>query len=137
MQEKRYYEEQPSGWAVGSIVFAAVTMIMMGVWWIFAGLVAIIDDNFYVVTQEWIYKIDTTTWGWIHLGLGIVITLAGFGLFSGATWARIVGIVLAIAAGLIAFAWLPYYPIWALLLIAISVLVIWALTVHGRAMTKV
>lgn len=136
MQEKRYYEEQPSGWAVGTVIFAASMMIMLGIWWIFAGLVAIFDDNFYVVTQDWIYKIDTTTWGWIHLGFGIVTTIAGFSVFTGALWARIVGIVLAIAAALIAFAWLPYYPIWAILLIAVAVLVIWALTVYGREIKR-
>lgn len=130
MQQQGLYREQQSGWAIGSVVFAGIMMIMMGVWWFFAGLVALFDDNFYVVTQEWIYKINITTWGWVHVGLGIVVTLAGFFVFTGALWARIVGIVLAIAAALVAFAWLPYYPIWAILLIAIAVLVIWALVVY-------
>jgi hypothetical protein len=137
MQKTGLYEEQPSGWAVGWATFAAVMMIMMGIWWIFAGVVAIINDDFYVVAQEWIFKIDVTTWGWVHIGLGIVTMLAGFSIFSGAVWARIVGVVLAIGTGLVAFAWLPSYPIWAVILIAVSVLVVWALTVHGRDISKI
>ena len=122
---------QPSRWAIGWTVFAAVMMILMGGWWIISGTVAIINDEFYVVTKEWIFEFDVTGWGWIHLGLGIVILLAGFGLFSGAVWARVIGAVIAVLAGLAAFAWLPYYPVWAIIFIAMSVGVIWAITAHG------
>ena len=103
-----------------------------GFWWIISGFVALLDSEFYVVTQRWIFQFDISTWGWIHLILGIVILAAGCGVFVGAVWARTVGVILAGVAGLLAFAWLPYYPIWAILFIAISVAVIWALTVHGR-----
>ena len=129
-------EQQPSGWAIGWTMFAAFMMLMMGVWWAIAGLVALIDDTFYVVTKEYIFQFDVTTWGWIHLILGIVILLAGFGLFSGAVWARTVGVILAFIATLVAFAWLPWYPFWAILFIIAGVGVIWALTVHGRDITE-
>jgi hypothetical protein len=129
-------EKQPSGWAIGWTAFAALLMIMMGFWWIISGSVALLDSTFYAVTQRWILQFDVSTWGWIHLVLGIVILASGCGLFLGAVWARIVGVILAVVAGLLAFAWLPYYPIWAILFIAISVAVIWALTVHGRDMAK-
>jgi hypothetical protein len=129
-------EKQPSGWAVGWTAFAGILMIMMGFWWIISGFVALLDSEFYVVTQRWILQFDVSTWGWIHLVLGIVILASGCGLFLGAVWARIVGVILAVVAGLLAFAWLPYYPIWAILFIAISVAVTWALTVHGRDMAK-
>jgi hypothetical protein len=129
-------QQQPSGWAVGWTMFAAFLMMMMGAWWAFAGLVALIDDTFYVVTREYIFQFDATTWGWIHLILGIVILLAAFGLFSGAVWARTVGVILAFIATLVAFAWLPWYPFWAILFIIAGVGVIWALTVHGRDITE-
>ena len=74
--------EQPSGWAVGWTAFAGIMMIMQGVWWVIAGLVAIVDDDFYAVTREYIFKFDTSTWGWIHLLLGIVVLFAGVGLGS-------------------------------------------------------
>jgi hypothetical protein len=129
-------EKQPSGWAIGWTAFAGILMIMMGFWWIISGFVALFDSEFYVVTQRWILQFDISVWGWIHLILGIVILASGCGLFLGAVWARIVGVIIAVVAGLLAFAWLPYYPIWAILFIAISVAVIWALTVHGRDITE-
>ena len=76
----------PSGWAIGGITFAVVMMAMIGLFQIIAGLVAIIDDDFYVVTQNYTFDIDTSAWGWIHLLLGILLVLAGYGLYSGATW---------------------------------------------------
>ena len=129
-------EKQPSGWAIGWTAFAGFMMIMMGGWWIIGGIVAILNNQFYVVTQNWIFQFDVTTWGWVHLIIGIVILLAGFSLFSGAVWARTVGVILALVAGLAAFAWLPYYPVWAVLYIAMSVGVVWALTAHGRDITE-
>jgi hypothetical protein len=111
-------------------------MIMMGFWWAISGFVAILEDEFFVVTQNWIFRFDVSVWGWIHLILGIVILASGIGLFSGAVWARIVGVIIAVVAGLLAFAWLPYYPVWAILFIVASVAVIWALTVHGRDITE-
>ena len=103
-----------------------------GAWWIMAGIVALANDTFYVVGQEYIFQFDVTTWGWIHLVLGVVILVAAFGLFSGAVWARTVGVIIAVLWALVAFAWLPWYPFWAIVLITIAVFVIWALTAHGR-----
>jgi hypothetical protein len=123
---------EPSGWAIGWTVFAGVMMLIQGFWWVLAGLVALVNDEFYVVGNEYVFQFDATTWGWIHLLLGIVIILAGLGLFTGAVWARTVGVILAAVAMLVAFAWLPWYPIWAVLLIIVSGAVIWALTAHGR-----
>ena len=91
--------------------------------------------DFYVVTQEWIFEFSTTSWGWTHLILGVVVLLAGFGVFTGAVWARTVGVILAGISGLVAFAWLPYYPVWAILFVTLSVFTIWALTAHGRDIT--
>jgi hypothetical protein len=121
-----------SGMAVGFTVFAATMMIMIGVFQAIAGLVALVNDQFYVVGDKWVFQFDTTTWGWIHLLLGILIGLAGVALFSGSVWARTVGVALALVSAIVAFAWLPWYPIWAILLITVDVIVIWALTAHGR-----
>jgi hypothetical protein len=123
---------EPGGWAVGWIAFAGTMMLIQGIWWIIAGLVALFDDEFYVLTPEYVLKFDVTTWGWIHLLIGILIVGAGIAVFSGAVWARTVGVIIASIATLAAFAWLPWYPLWAILLIVISIVVIWALTAHGR-----
>ena len=124
--------KEPSGAAVGWTIFAATMMILIGIFWAIAGLAGIVNDDFYVVTKEYVFKLDTTTWGWIHLLLGILIGLAGAALFNGAVWARTIGVILAGISGIVAFAWLPIYPVWAVVIIAIAVTVIWALTVHGR-----
>ena len=125
-------EREPSGWAIGWITFAAFMMIMIGAFHVIAGLVAIIDDNFYVVGKAYVFQFDTTTWGWIHLLLGIVVGLAGVSLFSGAIWARTVGVIMALISAIAAFAWLPYYPVWGIIILAMAVTVVWALTAHGR-----
>jgi hypothetical protein len=130
-------EQQPSGWAIGWTAFAGITMIIMGGWWLISGLVALFNSEFFVVTQNWIFQFDISTWGWIHLIIGIIVLLAGFGLFSGQVWARTVGVIIAVIATFVAFAWLPYYPIWAILYIVASIAIIWALTVHGRDITQV
>jgi len=129
-------EKQPSGWAVGWTFFAALMMVMLGSWWAFAGLVGLFNDEFYVKSANYIFQFDITTWGWIHLIMGIVVWFAAAGLFTGAVWARTVGVILALLSAMIAFAWLPWYPFWAILLIVASVGVIWALTTHGRDVTE-
>ena len=129
-------QTQRSDAAVGWTLFAAFMMIMFGTWWAFAGLAEILKDDVFVLTSKYVFKFTVTTWGWIHLLLGIVVILASFALFRGVVWARTVGVVLAIASGLIGFAWLPWYPIWAVIIITASVFVVWALTVHGRDITE-
>jgi hypothetical protein len=123
--------------AVGWITFAGVVMVIVGVLQAIAGLVAIVDDTFYVATQEYIFQFDTTTWGWIHLIVGIVLLAAGFGVFSGNVLARSVGVLVAAVSMVTAFMWLPWYPVWGVVIIAIDVAVIWALTVHGRDVAEV
>jgi hypothetical protein len=126
--------EATSGWAVGFILFAAIMMIMIGVFQAIAGLVAIFENEFYVATRNYLFQFDATTWGWIHLIAGVIIAFAGWGLLSGRTWARVAGIILAVLSAIANFAFLPYYPFWALTIIALDVLVIWALAAHGRAL---
>jgi hypothetical protein len=126
--------EATSGWAVGFILFAAIMMIMIGIFQAIAGLVAIFENEFYVATRSYLFQFDATTWGWIHLIAGVIIAFAGWGLLSGRTWARVVGITLAVLSAIANFAFIPYYPFWALIIIALDVLVIWALAAHGGAL---
>ncbi|WP_457029506.1 DUF7144 family membrane protein [Kitasatospora sp. P5_F3] len=113
--------------ATGWTVFAAVLMIFGGTMAIFEGIAAIAKDDLLVVTRNYAFRMNTTGWGWIHLILGVLIVLTGVALFSGAVWARIAGVVVAGLSMIANFLWLPYYPFWALVLIAIDIFVIWAL----------
>jgi hypothetical protein len=120
-----------SGWAIGGMTFAGVMMIIIGSFEVIAGLVAIFDDSFYVITQNYTFDLDTTAWGWIHLLLGIVIVLSGFYLFAGRTWAAATAVVLAVISAISNFFFIPYYPFWSLLMIGLAVWVIWSLTRPG------
>jgi len=86
-----------------------------------------VNNEFYVVTQKWVFQFDATTWGWIHIILGVVVVVAGCGVLARQTWAVVVGVVLCAISAVGNFAFVPYYPIWSLLIIALNVLVIWAL----------
>ncbi|MFI1396382.1 hypothetical protein [Streptomyces sp. NPDC020681] len=118
-----------SGFTIGSgwLVFAGVLMVFGGLMTLFAGIAAIANDDVFVTTRNYVYKFDLTGWGWIHLILGAVIVLTGLALFRGATWARVIGVVLVGLSMIANFMWLPYTPFWAIVLIAIDGLVIWAL----------
>jgi hypothetical protein len=122
-----------SGWAVGGISFAATMLLLIGVFQALDGLVAIFNDSFFVVTKNYTFDLDVTAWGWIHLILGILLIFAGWGIFTGKTWAGIAGITLAVLSAIANFFFIPYYPFWSILVIGLDVWVIWALTRPGVA----
>jgi hypothetical protein len=124
-------QEEPSGAAVGFILFAAIMMIMAGVFQAISGLVGIFENEFYVATRNYLFQFDATTWGWIHLVVGLIVAFAGWGLLSGRTWARVVGITVALVSATANFLFIPYYPFWSLLIITLDIFVIWAIAAHG------
>lgn len=91
------------------------------------GLAAVVDDNHYVVDHDYVYRFDATAWGWVHIVLGVLLALVAIGLVAGASWARIAAMALAVLSILSNFLWMPYAPAWSLLIIALDVVVIWAL----------
>ncbi len=125
-----------SGWAVGWAGFAGVMLTVIGIFDVVQGIVALVNDTFYVVGEEWVFEFDVTVWGWIHIIIGIVLILSGIGIFTANVLARTVGVIVASLAMIANFAWLPYYPIWSITIIAICVAVIWALTAHGHDITR-
>ena len=129
---QRESERQPSNVAVGFTIFAGSMMILAGAFQAIQGVSALFNDEIFVAVQDYVFKFDITAWGWIHLGLGILVLLAGFGVVAGMLAARIVGITLAGISAVVNFLAIPYYPFWALTIIAIDVFVIWALALHGR-----
>ena len=127
----RRAQGEPSGAAVGFILFAAVMMIMAGVFQAIQGLVGIFENEFYVPTRNYLFQFDATTWGWTHLLVGLLVAFAGWGLLSGRTWARVAAITLAVLSAIANFAFIPYYPFWSLLIITLDIFVIWAVAAHG------
>ena len=119
------------GW-YGWIAFAGTMMLMLGSFHVFAGLVALFEEDYFLVTQSGlVISADFTTWGWTHLILGAVVAVAGGALFSGATWARVVCVVIALLSSIVNLAFLSAYPLWSGIMIAVDILVIYAVTAHG------
>jgi hypothetical protein len=119
-------------WVVGLSLFAGILMIIGGVFNAMEGIVALARNEIYVATPRYLFAFDLTTWGWIQLILGIVVAIAGVGVITGQLWGRLVGITLAALSMLANFAFIPYYPLWSLSIIALNVFVIWALCVYNR-----
>ena len=127
-QDRRSTGGAWSGW----IVFASTLMVILGSFHAIAGLVGIFDEDYYRVGENGlVVSVDYSTWGWTHLLLGILVACAGGALLRGATWARIVAIVLAVASSIANLVFMAAYPLWSFIMITINFLVIYAVTVHG------
>jgi hypothetical protein len=123
---------KPTAWT-GWVVFAAFIMILNGVIQALEGLMALFNHNYYHVSSSGLaVSVDYTWWGWVHLILGVAIFAAGLGVLTGNLLARIVGVMLAGLNAVVALLFIEAAPVWGILLITIDVLVIYALTVHGR-----
>jgi len=118
----------------GWIVFAAVIMLIVGVLDFFEGLIAIIRDNYFVVHGNQLIVFDTTKWGWITLIWGIVLVIAGFGLWTGAGWARWFTIIVVGLNILGQLSWLgsSAYPLWSLVIITLNIIVLYALCARWK-----
>ncbi len=126
-------QQEPSGWA-GWVVFAGAMLILVGIFQVIQGLVAVFDDGFYLVRPSGlVVNVNYTTWGWVHIIVGCIVAAAGVGVLDGRIWARVIGVGVAFVSALISLGFLSAYPIWAILMIALAVVVIMALTVHGSA----
>ena len=129
--QQRQTDNQPpevSAWAVGGTVFAATMLVMVGFYQALAGLVALLNDEFFVRTPNYTFDMDVTAWGWLHLALGAIAIVVGIGLIRRSTWAGVAGILIAMLSALANFLFIPYQPIWSLVMIAIDMWIIWSLT---------
>lgn len=118
----------PSLMVTGTTAFAGMMLATLGVFQILEGISAIANDQIYVAGPKYVYDIDLTAWGWFHLLIGIIGLATGIGILMGQTWGYIVGLVVAFVSAASSFAFLPFYPFWAIVIIGFDVLVIWALT---------
>lgn len=123
---------EPTGW-VGWIAFASMMMIMLGSFQVIIGLTALFQSGYFLVGEEnLLVSVDFTAWGWTHVALGVVALAAAFGLLAGQLWARIVGIALAMLSALVNLAFIAAYPLWSIMVIALDVVVIYAIAAHGE-----
>ncbi len=127
----RDVRREPTAWA-GWVVFGAMMMIMLGSFQALAGFMALFDEGYYVVSQSGLLvDVDFTVWGWFHLVLGASAMAAGFGLVRGALWGRVLGVIVAMVSAIVNLGFLAAFPLWAVMMIALDVVIIYAITVHG------
>ena len=127
-------KEPMSGW----ISFAAIVMLVVGMLDFFEGLIAVIRGQYFVIHGDQLIVFDTTTWGWITMILGIILVLAGFGLWSGAGWARWFTIVVVILNIFAQLGWLgnSAYPLWSLVVLTLNIVVLYALTARWQGYSE-
>lgn len=129
--ERGYESGRWAGWHG----FAAVLLFVVGLFNVVDGIVAISKDEIVLGSGPRVTVfLDVTAWGWTHLVLGIVLAVAGVAIFFGQAWARVIGVIAVSVNMVTQMMNVPAYPVWSLLVIALDVVLIWALTVHGHAM---
>lgn len=127
-------EPAPTAWT-GWIAFAGTMMVMIGAFHGIQGFLALTRDDYYLVGSEGlIVTLDYTSWGWTHVLLGTLLVASGLALIAGQMWARVIAVILAFGSAIANFAFLAAYPVWSTMMIAIDVVIIWAVIVHGREM---
>lgn len=119
-------------WASGLELFAGVMMIITGLFSVIVGIAAMARSSFYVITPNYVFSFNVAAWGWVHLVLGILVGATGIALAAKQSWARITGMILVGLNALAHFLFIPYQPLWSLVIIAVNVAVIWALAVQLR-----
>ncbi|HKS48874.1 MAG TPA: hypothetical protein VJT49_27950 [Amycolatopsis sp.] len=127
--------KQPTGWT-GWVAFGGIMLILLGLFQAVEGLVAIFDHGYYLVTSAGlVVNVDYSAWGWLHLALGILAVVVGIGLMTGNKVARVAGVIIAALSAIANLGFVAAYPVWSLLVIALDVLVIYAIVAHGEEMT--
>ncbi len=120
-----------SGWT-GWIYFAALMILLIGIFQLIIGLTALVNSDFYVIEANTLVVYDITTWGWAHLLLGLALVCTGIALFSGTTWARVVAVILVAINFVVHFAFIGVYPLWSIVILILDLLILYALMVHGN-----
>lgn len=125
-----------SGWA-NWVVFAGVMLVLVGFFHAIEGFVALLHDSYYAVRPSGlVVHVSYTTWGWTHLVIGIVALGTGAGLLAGNPLARVVGVVLAAVSAIVNLAFVTAAPVWCGIVIALDIIAIYAIVVHGGELRR-
>jgi len=117
---------------VGWVLFTGVVMMVSGLISLIQGFVALFDDDFYLVKAESLaIDLDYTTWGWLLVAFGVLLLGAGYAVMFGHLWARFVALVIVFVHAMINLTFLAAYPIWSIIAIALDLIAIYAIAVHG------
>ena len=122
--------ERSSGWT-GLAGFAGILLLIAGLFAVFQGLAALFSSSYYLVGESGLLVFDFTSWGWIHLATGVVLIATGMGIMAGQTYALVIGVIVAAIHAVAQIAFMSAYPVWATIVIALDVMIIYALATHG------
>lgn len=122
-----------TGW-VGWVAFAGFYMVIVGIFEMITGFVALFKNDIFLIGKSATWVFDYSTWGWIHMLMGLIVLLVGLAILAGQTWGRVVGVIMVAVSAIATFAFLPIYPFWALIILVIDGLVLFALIAHGGEM---
>ncbi|MDH6124354.1 hypothetical protein [Kitasatospora sp. GP82] len=121
---------RPTAAVTGLVLFAGVMMLVNGLLGILQGIVAVAKDSVYVTTQHYTFEFSLTAWGWIHIVWGLAIAAVGYGVIKGSSWGRVIAILVVSLGLALNFVFLPYYPLWSLVVIAIDSIILWSLCLY-------
>ncbi len=121
------FAAEPRAWTYGASLFAGIMLVILGMFQGIRGMAALFKNDILVGTPNYVFAFDTTAWGWIHMIFGLILIVTGLLIVAGKLVGRIFGIIVAGISAILNFTSLPYYPVWSVVLIAIDVLIIWAL----------
>jgi hypothetical protein len=124
MEANRVPAKQPTGWTV----FAGVILFIVGSLDALFGLAAVLNDQVVLVGGQGVVIASITTWGWIHLILGLAMVVTGMGLFTGSPTARAFAVAFVALNAVAQFVWFPAAPLWSFMLILLDVTIIYQLT---------
>jgi hypothetical protein len=115
------------------VLFAGIMLFTVGFFNLIEGIIALVRDDFYLVAPNGLaLSLDFAVWGWILLLSGVLLMFTGYGIMAGQTWARVSGIIVAVADSVLNMIFMPAYPFWATMVIVLNVFIIYVLAVHGR-----
>jgi hypothetical protein len=120
-----------TGWT-GWIAFAVVVLLLQGMFGLIIGFVALFQEDVYAATERSIWVLDMSSWGWVHILSGLFAVIAGASLAKGYMFGRVIAVIVAMIAAIVNMAFVPIYPLWSLMMVAIAFFVIWAVIVHGK-----
>ena len=122
--------------AAGTSIAAGALLFTCAVLTLLQRVQALVHHDRLIIGSHYVYKFSATSWGWIHVAAGIVLGIVAVGLITGAVWARVTAIVLACISIVTMFMWLPYYPMWSIIVIALDVVIIWAVATWDTTATS-
>ncbi len=124
------------GAVIGFTALAGTLMVLGGLWMVTIGIVALSHGHVFNTAPAYTFRYNIRGWGWTELALGIVVFAAGMCVFLGMAWARYVGAFLAVLSAIANFVFIPYQPLWSIVLIALDAFIIWALLTPRRQPTE-